>query len=397
MTNKGLSPGFASGLYRHVPRPLRDLFSLKPDSPAFLHLDALRFLASAGIVTFHYREWIDWGPSAGRLPELIGFPLFVDVFFVISGMVIYSVYQGRMADAGDYRDFLGKRAARLIPLHWLTFLFFCVIGVISQRFGNDSAMPDWSCAAPTVVMIHALGVCGRLSFNTPSWSISAEMAVYLAFPWLLALVRRPRLGWVVLAGILVGLTAGSAVFSPHRHWYERTFDFGVVRAVPGFLFGALVASRKDLLKAIPAPGLLMGLSLLAFVVLRMSEAPGLLRLGCAYLIPVLGLAADQRSRPGRVVRGLAPLGQLTYSIYLLHLPVAWLFVQVLARRLQLHGLSQNLAVIATGALLTPLAAILSLKLIETPARRWITRRLKPLGAPAARPVKDIATARDFAP
>lgn len=398
MTIARLLPGAGTARPGRFPlAAIGRLFALRPESDCFLHLDALRFIASAGIVLFHYQEWIWWPGAPEPLRDLIGFPLFVDVFYVISGMVIFNLYRDRMKNSTDYLDFLGKRVARLGPLHWLTFLFFCAVAIASLTLANDAFRPEWSCALPTILMVHALGMCHRLSFNTPSWSISAEMAVYVAFPLVLALVRRPRLGWTVLALILLGLSLGSLAFAPRTPWYDRTYAFGVVRAVPGFLFGALVASRRDLLARIRSPGLLMGGALAAFVALRVFRAPGLLDLAAAYAIPVFAYAADQTVKPGRVIGALAPLGQLTYSIYLLHLPVAWLCILIIARHLGLKGPEMDVAVLGTALVAVPIAAVLSLRLFETPSRRWLARRLKPAPGPALHPPRDVATARDFAP
>jgi peptidoglycan/LPS O-acetylase OafA/YrhL len=49
-------------------------------------------------------------------------------------------------------------------------------------------------------MVHAWGLSGSLSFNYPSWSISAEMFAYALFPIMALFVLRFRL-WIV------GLTA----------------------------------------------------------------------------------------------------------------------------------------------------------------------------------------------
>ncbi|MEG3166179.1 acyltransferase [Sphingomonas sp. PB2P19] len=370
---------------------LAAFFRLSPESDRFLHLDALRFIASAGVVAFHYQEWITWRSPPVKLEALFGFGQFVDLFFVISGVVIFDLYRGRIKRPHDYGRFLRKRVARLLPLHLLTLAFFCVIAAAAERFGRTGSSADWSCLVPTALLVHSFGICRDLSFNTPSWSISAEMAMYVCFPLMTMLLARGRLAWLVWLIVLFALAGLNARGGPP--WFERSYDFGVLRAVPAFLFGGLLASRRDLLGRVPAAPALMWVALALFVALRVAEAPAGFRVACVYLIPLFGLAADQQRRAGRTVRAIAPLGQLTYSIYMLHVPVAWAVLDVAAPRLGLGGQAMNLAVISAGFVVLPVVSIASLRLFETPMRRWLSGD-RPTGAVTASPQE---AAGDFAP
>ncbi|MCC2976603.1 acyltransferase [Sphingomonas sp. PL-96] len=368
-----------------------DFFRLRPESEQFLHLDALRFLASAGIVAFHYQQWVAWRDPPVRLEAMFGFGQFVDLFFVISGIVIHDLYRGRMATPRDFGRFLRKRVARLLPLHWLTLGFFCAVALLAERFGRTGSDADWACLVPNALLVHAFGICRDLSFNTPSWSISAEMTMYAGFPLVLVLLRRPHLAWGVWLLILAGLTLLTA--GAESPWYERTHDLGVLRAVPAFLFGALLDCHRPLLGRIVWAPTLMWATLALFVALRLAEASPLLRLACVYLVPLFGLAADQRQHAARTVRAIAPLGQLTYSLYMLHIPVAWVVLSFAAPRLHLGDGEVNVAVLVTAFVVLPIASILSLRLFETPMRRW-------LGTPGQARTGPRSTnriAKDFAP
>lgn len=52
--------------------------------------------------------------------------LCVDVFFVISGIVIAALYADWVGALHAYANFLRTRIARLIPLHFGTLVFFLV-------------------------------------------------------------------------------------------------------------------------------------------------------------------------------------------------------------------------------------------------------------------------------
>src|SRR3546814_13128561 len=81
--------------------------------------------------------------------------------------------------------------ARLAPLHYATFLFYLLAGFLALQAGYDGFemikyRPD--CAWTHVVFLQAHGLCDGRSFNDVSWSIGAEMTVYLLFPLFLTLL-----------------------------------------------------------------------------------------------------------------------------------------------------------------------------------------------------------------
>src|SRR6266576_3353967 len=83
-------------------------------------LEGLRLIASVSIVASHYLQYL-------HLPTH-GLHLAVDLFFVISGIVIAMIYQGRINDMRSYFGFVRKRLARLYPLHLATIVFYVIIG-----------------------------------------------------------------------------------------------------------------------------------------------------------------------------------------------------------------------------------------------------------------------------
>ena len=70
---------------------------------------------------------------------------------------------------------------------------------------------------------------------------------------------------------------------------------------------------------------------------------------------------------------LAPFGQLTYSIYMLHMLVLVVSQYLAANVLQLEGPAHTAFMIVAVAAVFPLG-YLSFVVFETPARRWITGR-----------------------
>src|SRR5579862_6596071 len=153
---------------------------LRPESGHLLHLDALRLIASAGIVVVHMVDFLDAGIARDHIvTSTRSFALFVDMFFVVSGFVIAFVYFAKIVDISSYLSFLRKRLARLAPLHWLTLGIFAAIGLAAHLHHvplNNAEMYNPRCFPSNLFFLNSMGICPNLTFNGASWSISAEMA-----------------------------------------------------------------------------------------------------------------------------------------------------------------------------------------------------------------------------
>lgn len=347
----------------------RCVAGLHASSDELLHLDLLRFAASCAIVLLHFAPFLSPGARV-LLGKVDGLSIFVDLFFVISGFVIAYVYAGRLNDRRDYAVFLRRRVARLLPLHWATLLFYVGVATLvwSGRMPSDHpAFYDPDCLLPNMLAIHAWGMCDTLSFNVVSWSISAEMAMYVIAPLLLVAARRSPAA--LLAGALLVIAALSR--APQQPWLEWTWHVGVARALPGFAIGIVLASwRTTIARHLPAPRVVAVAALALLLVGVRGDWPLVTLLPFVWLTVAATIAADLggRYRPPR----LGALGQLTYGIYMLHPLVRTVVISFVGHHLRLHGIALDLLVVA-GAALTLVAAYASFTLFETPARRWLSR------------------------
>ncbi len=352
---------------------------LRAESQDFLHLDCLRIIAAIGVVLFHYRHnWFLLPTSV--TDRLEGFSIFVDLFFAISGVIICHAYY-QMRGNADYFRFLQKRIARIVPLHWLTLAFYAVLGLVALKSGmhvKDADKYDWGCLVPNALLIHAFGVCKVASFNNVSWSLSGEMAVYLLFPvFLLGILRRPAMMVALALSMLCGLYL---MFPASRPWYERVYDFGGLRAFPAFIIGMAAWRWRSALGRL-LPPVLVYLLLTAFIAGVLAQVSKAFLAPLTYLIVIAGVAADQR-KPSSLIKWLAPLGQLTFGVYMLHDLIRTVIITTLGERiLRLDPMRESILTMACVPVVL-VAAYLSLVLFERPTRRWISR----LGLPAAKPV-----------
>ena len=345
---------------------------LTVESDRMLHVDALRFLAAAGIVYHHTFD----------LPGLDrdALKMFVDLFFGVSGFVIADVYGRRLHTRAQYGRFIVARGAKLLPLHWLTLSVWLAFALVSPRLGMKALHADefdLKCLAPNALLLHATFVCHHLSFNGPSWSISAEWFMYLAAPVILLLGRRIVLVTLIAIGVMSLLKFFP--FVPEQlkltPWFSWTAYGGVLRAIPSFCFGVFLFNIKESTRRIPA---WVGLgALLLFAATSVIGFYSVGMIGLVYVVIAAAIGADQRGEAGIWTHRLAPLGRLTYSSYMIHTLVLLVFVSLGANRL-LHatGFARVMIEIIAYVCVWPLS-YLSLNFFEDPVRVRIRNAIYP--------------------
>ena len=356
-----------------------------PEGRSLANLEGLRLIASVLIVADHYLEYL-------HLPTR-GLHIAVDLFFVISGIVIAMIYQGRIRDLPSYSGFVRKRIARLYPLHLATLLFYVTIGAfIATGHVEPANIEKYNPTeiVPNLLMVHAWSPFGVISYNYVSWSISAEFFVYLCFPLILyAVTRGFAAGLAVCATLLL-----TAIMISHNvvgtALPELNWRFGALRAVPSFAFGVWLWVNRDRLSKVgflqshSGSATLIGMvTTVALIIFCPSEY---LLLACVYAVAVAAFACDLIGRS--TFASWAPIssrGYLTYSIYMLHTVIATIVISFIFPVLFGRSLSAILAAVACSAVLTYAVAYASYWYFETPLRSYIGGKRPPKTVPASSP------------
>lgn len=348
------------------------------------NLTGARALAALWVVLFHL-NLLDT-PLYGRLGVVVEHGLFgVDVFFVLSGFVLSLVYAGRIGKRvhwPEVRGFLLRRLCKIYPLHLLTLIgMVLLVQVASHLHYNFTARADntaWS-ALCSVLLVHAMGTTSALSWNAPSWSVSAEWFAYLVLCLpMLFFLRHVRVRWVALGAVMLVALLTAATPLLGEPWTGLNTR-GALRIMPDFLCGYLLFRLLHQRTVLPSGGALLaggGVGLLLACYLPHGDV--------VLLLPatMLLLAGLYRGGPGidRVLgaRPLVRLGEASYSMYLLQL-----FVMIAARQVMVHAHLQHRAHLAIGLmLLVPFACagvgLLCFRWVEEPVRlallRWCSQR-----------------------
>ncbi|MGQ0684181.1 acyltransferase family protein [Bradyrhizobium sp.] len=338
------------------------------------HLDGLRIVAAGAVVILHYSDYFKELP-VGRfmVAHTWHFNLFVDLFFVVSGFVIARQYCGRVDDAASIGRFLWRRLARIYPLHLATLAFYVALaGALhfgAARSDNPARYPLSDLPAQ-LLLLHAF-IGERLTFNFPSWSLSAEMLCYLLFPGLALIAQRRKeliVAVVVLTALANSLWAAARGTTPWADWINQG---GAFRALPAFSLGMACYLFRDPIARWPEiPGALAAV-LAAFIALGWW-LPTMTALLAVYAIALLAIQADCAGR-GTIFSklGFDRWSPLTYSCYMLHIPVATVIITLGSRLVPLSP-DQRLMLAPLAIVVLAFASIVSLHAFETPLRRYLT-------------------------
>jgi peptidoglycan/LPS O-acetylase OafA/YrhL len=353
----------------------------KPSLPA---LTGLRTLLALSIVLFHFTP-----PNMGPLYPIIdnGF-IFVGFFFLLSGYILSYNYADR--PELSKREFWVARFSRLYPVYLLALALS--FQMLRSEWGARSHAEFWQGLLLTPLLLQGWLPNLATFWNTVAWTLSCELMLYLAFPYLIRipLPRRPaKLVGLLLALWVVGLVPHGLYLllnpdhlsAPVDRYTSTTLVRMLKFTPPAYICTFLAGLTLGRLKAqltlrtrhrmLLTAGSLVGIGLALYVFLPLM--PYLLLHG-GLLVPLfaaltLGLSGPS---PFATLFGVKPLvyvGRATFCLYLLHFN-AFMLLQSnhVMERLHLKALDPWISYVAVLAL-----ALLAHRFVETPARKAIIR------------------------
>ena len=318
-------------------------------------LTTFRFFAAFWVFLFHVKVVTEF-EEGWFLSIIQNGARGVDFFFILSGFVIFHVYEGQInAGSFSFRAFLKKRIARIYPLHVVMLLVFVVL-----TLGRGDPMDGFF---QSLFLLHAFATTDGLVFNDPSWTISAELFAYVLFG-LLVVRNVSTLALVVAFVVLAVLAHLLAVSLGKPAFVHMTWDFGGIRILPLFVLGMILRRLAPLSTPIISGGIgVVGLILLVLFIGREAAAYALL-LPFSCLI-VAGANLSDRAWLPTNWSAMTYLGEISYSTYMVHIFVIELCF-IYAPRLGVPPMPWQVV-----GLIVVIASAVSYHLVERPARTWI--------------------------
>jgi peptidoglycan/LPS O-acetylase OafA/YrhL len=247
----------------------------------------------------------------------------VDVFFVLSGYILTAVYADLTVK--DVPRFWINRIARIFPLH-LAVLAAMETSIVLLT------LADWPIHYQRFFDLRILPYHATLTsvwfglepgWNTPAWSLSVEWAAYLIFPAWLFVARRLGYGPLTALGIVL---AGLAIANLRLHGLASAGWQAMARGLLEFAVGSVLG-----------------------------------------LMPLRGRLIAATRKFGALLLDWPPLvwlGRVSYSIYLLQIPLILLLFKVAPRMNVVETTILFFGLLLAGSQVT-------FMLIETPGRRGL--------------------------
>ncbi len=301
----------------------------------------------------------------------------VDIFFVVSGFVMYYTTAGTGIRPGK---FFIRRLIRIFPLYFiLSTLMFALVVLSPANFNKES--PDFWAYCKSILFIPHWNprFHDMQPIIGPGWTLNYEMFFYLLFAISLTLRNK-------ISGILVILMISALVGFGHLHSMDNAaFITYTSPLMMEFCLGIVVASSFiNTSNAWPLwPAALIVLLGAAIVYLFAFQPasytddalrPLFVGLPCAFT--VASLVAIERCGWLPNIALLALVGDASYSLYLVHT-----FVLGFGRHFWPHFIATN-SILSHTAFVTAIlvtsvaAALVTYRYLELPVSRFLNDSLR---------------------
>ena len=286
----------------------------KPSTDKLEGLQIARALAALTVAYFHSNIlFVGWPGSYSGWQAAAAFPipglrehgyLGVNFFFAISGFVISLVVD---RPTFDIRSFVTKRFFRLYPVYWVIVLAAVPLKLLGVLMPGSYKLK--SILYSMTLLPH---MPGTAPFIAPTWSLEFEIMFYL-----LAVLIVPLFGLWSLAAALFGLVTWDYLYPP------EIFTFNLVKTLNSdFLAGVLAYMLRRPLSHVPSAVLIC---IGAYGYYRVANGtPFAGSFGGFFL--VAGLAKARWNWDLLPLRWLIRIGDASYSLYLIHFVILFVFV-----------------------------------------------------------------------
>jgi exopolysaccharide production protein ExoZ len=286
-------------------------------------MEGLRGMAVFLVFLTHYVSLMSPRIEQGSLLDVISDSIHtmgtsgVDLFFVLSG---YLIYASMISRRQDFLPFMRRRIVRIYPAFIVVFVLYLVL---SFFYPAGSKIPDGAYAATSYVLQNFLLLPGMFPITpliTVAWSLSYEMFYYLAIPLIITVFRlrerSPVFRMVFFLAVAAILAAYSVVYAGHVRLvmfiagimlYEAMRNSNSTITPPVAWVGLLALAAGLLANLLPLSG---SLGVVAIVLIQACSF-FVVCFAC-FVLPLDSLARAFSWTP------LRWLGNMSYSYYLLH-------------------------------------------------------------------------------
>ncbi|MET3893499.1 peptidoglycan/LPS O-acetylase OafA/YrhL [Bosea sp. OAE506] len=292
-----------------------------------LTLDGIRGLAASAVLVSHYLAELPGGIRTFAFGAIA-----VDVFFVLSGFLIGRLILTRHDAPNFFAVFYIRRILRTVPSYLIVLVSFFIIATALPNWASDSDnVPVWSYYTFTQNFFFSVHGSTGIDWLSPTWTLAVEEQFYVVAPAAIVFIPRRLIIWVAALTFVVSL-----MYRIHM----------VAAGLPAVSFLSLLLARADTLAAgviaaalwfeLPRQGRfyrlleIMPLACLVIILFLSVSYPND-NWKLTYFHSIIAIAASAFILRAAIMppavkwleaRWLRFMGDNSYSIYLIHMPVA---------------------------------------------------------------------------
>lgn len=282
-------------------------------------LDYLRGLCAFGIMLYHFLPGsLDQYGSDNFLARLGVFG--VSIFYILSGITLYHVYADQLhLSKKSVLEYLTKRIFRIFPLLWAVTLLYVFLS--SRSFDAN------------VIFLNLSGMFSVYKWDaaiaTGAWSIGNELFFYALFPLLLWTLKKNKIVFFSLLSFSFALCLYYSFYGMNNEsslwnqWHSYTNPLNQLFLFAGGVYSGFLLHNKTQ-KSLWILALLL-LSIFTFIVYPVQGdlihlLTGMNRLVFYFLCFIICFCFYKLpfELPDFLHRPLSKLGEMSYSVYLLH-------------------------------------------------------------------------------
>lgn len=369
---------------QHMWLSMRRIAMEKPMSNKIVGVQILRAIAATAVVALHFNEQVGFYAHGGQ-PWLLSSGIAnlgaagVDIFFVISGFIMYHTTRPRANGRADAKEFLKRRAIRILPTYW----FWTTVALVAwlTHLGYSSHAFSGEFISLSYFLIPSVNEGQWSVLLSPGWTLTYEAYFYLLFALGIAFLPYRRLASYTVAAI--ALLWGLAHVAPLSARFAHISGDALVFE---FTYGVLIAHGLALWRERMGSGAIqtVGLALIAAGVIGFAVSIVAAAVAVEYRALVWGLPAAALVAGAALARlptlyssrSLLLIGDASYSIYLSHQ-----FPMMLLARCLRKGWFRTISpdVIATAGVVGAIVfGIVSYFAIERPVIAFFSREPSPM-------------------
>lgn len=250
--------------------------------------------------------------------------VFVDIFFLLSGYILYEKYYSRINNKNEYLLFLRKRINRIYPLLLYAALVFLIFSLISECYLSNYKSINHTSKEYLFSLINSLflfsatdlGLISKYNFiNSVSWTVSVEVLLYILYGYIFTFKKNIKLILIIVLLTSLLLIIGQKNSSIARGLFS--FSIGIFTNI----FKIKYRDKFEFFKK-----LFILLYIIIFLFLY-YYSDLLIKNNLRYILiplsfcPILlnGFKIEFNTRIAIILKSLfKKIGQLSYSIYLNH-------------------------------------------------------------------------------